>query len=237
MTRHQIHYLQHVPFEGLGAMQTYFDRHQMPTTSTKLYDSNGLKKFPSLNEFDVLVIMGGPMSVHDESLHSWLKQEKQFIQSCLHANKPILGICLGAQLLAQALEAQVSKNLYREIGWWPSQTSRNIKKTAFAKVWPKKFLAFHWHGETFSIPKDAEHLVESPACLHQGFSRFNRQIGLQFHLETTLESAQLLVEHCSDELDNSTYVQSIEKILQSSHHFDELNLFLFKLLDEWLKNI
>lgn len=182
--------------------------HQL--SSTHLYNNQSL---PSLNDFDWLIIMGGSMGVYDEETYPWLSREKEFIKKAINSGKIILGICLGAQLIADALGAKIHKNKYREIGWFNINKSLEAESTILSTAMPEQIEVFHWHGDTFDIPEGAISLARSEGCENQGFIMDDRIVGLQFHLETTLLSAQELIENCRDQLDGSLYVQSEHEIL------------------------
>jgi len=215
-----IHYLQHVPFEGLGSMDSWFRKGGHQLSSTPLYKNQAL---PDPDDLDWLVVMGGPMGVHDEFEHSWLKNEKRFIERAIKAGKIVLGVCLGAQLIADVLGARVFRNRHREIGWFPIQFSKHIEQSAFHNVFPSVVEAFHWHGDTFDIPESAILLASSEACAHQGFIVEDRILGFQFHLETTPEAAKALIENCGNELDGSRYVQGEAEILSEPGRFHPIN--------------
>ena len=225
----RIHYLQHVPFEGPAAIADWASRHQHQLTSTKLFNAD--QKLPDQADFDMLVVMGGPMGVTDTARYPWLTDEKKFIAASISSDKPVLGICLGAQLIASALGAQVKKNPNREIGWFPLLIDPALQSTSFADVFTDNMPAFHWHGDTFDPPENATRIASTEACKNQGFVIDDRVIGLQFHLETTAESAQLLIENCRNELDGSTFVQSEHEMLTDTERFSTIQAHLFRLLD------
>jgi len=227
----RIHYLQHVPFEGLGSMENFFLDHHCSITCTPLYQTEEL---PQPSQFDLLIIMGGPMGVYDEAQYPWLKTEKKFIEQAINTGKPILGICLGAQLLATVLGAKVYPNKFREIGWFELIKSEQIKNSFLDAVLPKQFDVFHWHGDTFDLPAGAKLVGSSQACTNQGFVLNEKIIGFQFHLETTPESAQNLITHCQDELDNSTFVQTPEQILAPAEKFAQINKVMNLLLEKFI---
>ena len=202
------HYLQHVPFEGLGAIETWLLNADFQITHTALYDAPIL---PSLDGIDFLIVMGGPMSVNNESEYPWLVDEKRFIGAAIRRGIPVLGICLGAQLMAATLGARVYPNSLKEIGWWPIRSVPAVEQDAF--VFPDTIEALHWHGETFDIPSGAVWLAESEGFRHQAFQYGASAIGLQFHLETTPESLRSLVENCRHELVDTPFVQSEEQML------------------------
>ncbi len=202
------HYLQHVPFEGLGSMESWLETAGYSITSTKLFES---AIFPELDQVDLVIAMGGPMSVNDEDVYPWLIPEKEFIRAAIEQGKPVLGVCLGAQLIASAMGARVYKNREIEIGWFPVQGISQDSVSLFS--FPVSTQVFHWHGETFDLPSEAKLLASSEGCVNQAFQLSSCVIGLQFHLETTPESAQGLVDNCRDELIPSKYVQTEEEIL------------------------
>ena len=225
----RIHYLQHVPFEGLGSMTSYFlDRGHL-LSSTHFYLGNPL---PSVTEFDWLIVMGGPMGVYDELQYPWLTEEKTFIRRSIDAGKFVLGICLGAQLIANSLGARVFKNPYREIGWFPIERKLNTTDSILADVFPEELEVFHWYGDTYELPKGARLLASSEACRKQGFVIDSRVIGLQFHLETSSESAAALIQNCGSELDGSQYVQSAAEMLSDESRFLKINGIMHTLLDK-----
>jgi len=202
------HYLQHVPFEGLGNIEQWLDANGYEITSTQLYESVGL---PDLNEIDLLVVMGGPMSVNDEEAYPWLVQEKQYIREAIEQGLSVLGVCLGAQLIATAMGARVYPNHEKEIGWFPVRGVATEYLSTFQ--FPASTDVFHWHGETFDLPSGAVRLASSEGCVNQAFQMGASVIGLQFHLETTPESAKEMVSNGRDELISSRYVQSEAQIL------------------------
>ena len=203
------HYLQHVPFEGLGNIESWLESVDAEITGTKFFEASVL---PGVNEVDLLIVMGGPMSVNDEVDFPWLAAEKKFIRAVIEKDRAVVGICLGAQLIASAMGAVVYPNREKEIGWFPiagAQGSDTGERFSF----PEELLVFHWHGETFALPGGAVRLARSSACENQAFQLGSRVIGLQFHLETTPSSARALVRNCRDELIESRYVQTEADIL------------------------
>lgn len=224
----RIHHLQHVPFEGLGTIESFFMKRGQQLSSTHFYLGNSL---PPIADFDWLIVMGGPMGVYDDLKFPWLKKEKDFIRESIESGKVILGICLGAQLIADALGARVFKNKYREIGWFPIVRKIDANDSDLAGVFPGTLEVFHWHGDTFEIPRGAELLASSEACRNQGFVIDNRVVGLQFHLETTVETAAALIENCRAELDGSQYVQSEAEMLSDETRFLRINTIMHALLE------
>jgi len=202
------HYFQHVPFEGLGSIEPWLLSNGYDLTGTHFFESADL---PDPAAVDLLVVMGGPMSVNDEDRFPWLVLEKQFIREIIVAGKPVLGICLGAQLIANAMGAKVFSNSVKEIGWFPIQSVDSGDGSVFN--FPPSAIVFHWHGETFDLPAGAIQLAKSAGCENQAFQLGKRVIGLQFHLETTHCMASEIASNCRDELVQAGYVQTEEEIL------------------------
>jgi GMP synthase-like glutamine amidotransferase len=223
-----IHVLQHVPFEGAGSIEEWALSKGHFLTSTRFYAQ---EPFPSLERFDLLVIMGGPMSIHDEHLYSWLKGEKWFVKQVVESGKPVLGICLGAQLLAEVLGGEVYQGQQKEIGWWPIELDEAFTRHPLGAQFARQMTVFHWHGETFTLPPGAQRIASSAACENQGFIYQDRVIALQFHLETTPYSAQSIVEHCGDELVVAPYIQGADEILETTSHYGEINNTMRQLLE------
>ena len=197
-----VHVLQHVPFEGLGSIDAWLRDRAARVTYTKFFESAAL---PDPADVDFIIALGGPMSVNDEAQLPWLRAEKEFVAAAIAANQAVLGICLGAQMIAKALGARVYPGPAKEIGWFPVFAE---PAGAVTFVFPARAMAFHWHGETFDLPAGAVHLARSAACRNQAFQFGERVIGLQFHLETTLASADSIIRHCGDELVPQPYIQT-----------------------------
>jgi len=223
----KVHFLQHVAFEGLASIEPMLLAQGHTISATHFYMEQTL---PALDEFDALIIMGGPMSIKDEAEYPWLSSEKAFIKQAIENDKNVLGICLGAQLIASILGAKVQQNPTKEIGWFPVTTTAEALKPLL----PSNLDVFHWHGETFDIPQGATALANSAACQNQGFIYQDKVIALQFHLETTQRLAKALIKHCGDELDNSQFVQSEQEILSKTERFTNINRVMHDLLTYWL---
>ncbi len=221
------HYFQHVPFEGLGSIEYWLQQQQATIGVTRFYANDAL---PNPAQVDLLIVMGGPMSINDEDDYPWLKLEKQFIRDFIASGKPVLGICLGAQLIAGAMGASVYPGEQKEIGWWPMAKTADLPDNVFH--FPAAMTVFHWHGETFDLPAGATRLASSTACRNQAFQLGRNVIGLQFHLETTPISAHDIVEHCQDELVDAAYIQSAEDILGApADNYRGINDQMNRLLD------
>jgi GMP synthase-like glutamine amidotransferase len=227
----KIHCIQHVEFETMGTIVEWIEERKHSFSTTHLYKN---RNFPTMDDFDLLVIMGGPMNIYEYEKHPWLKEEKMFIKETISAGKAVLGICLGAQLIADVLKATVSKNKYKEIGWFPVFTiKQEISETPLVKNFPEEFTAFHWHGDTFSLPEGAKQLFASEACKNQGFIYRNRVIGLQFHLEMSNMTIRNVIGNCRDELIEGKYIQNEEDMLDKNSFLAESKLLMFTLMDNF----
>ena len=227
-----IHYLQHVAFEGLGSIAEWVQQRGHTVSATRFYTADPL---PLPDAIDGLIVMGGPMSIHDEADYPWLVSEKRFIKAVIGAGKPVLGICLGGQLIANVLGAKVHKNPVKEIGWFPVEWRLEVLSAGLGESTPgmaDTTEAFHWHGETFDLPAQSEWIASSAACPNQGFLYGGKVLGLQFHLEATLSGAAALIEHCGDELVAAPFIQTAEAILAKPDRFVAINLVMRKVLDQ-----
>lgn len=195
-------FLQHVPFEGPGSIEAWLASRAAALGVTRLFANEPL---PPLEDVDFVIAGGGPMSVNDEADLPWLRAEKQFIREAIERGTPVLGICLGAQLIASSLGARVHANPVREIGWFPVHATP-VPDGCFR--FPSQCTVFHWHGETFDLPEGAVRLARSEACANQAFQIGRRAIGLQFHLETTPQSAASLIENSRHEMTPGLFVQT-----------------------------
>ena len=224
----RLHYLQHVPFEGLGSIETWAGRHGHSITVTRFHAGDAL---PSVDSFDGVVVLGGPMNIYEELKYPWLKNEKRFINGVIENGQPVLGICLGAQLVADVLGARIYQNEHREIGWFPIYKMQAAYRSVLSSFLPSAIEAFNWHGDTFDLPPGAIHLARSEACENQAFVYDERAVGLQFHLETTRNSAENLIEHCRNEIVDGPFIQTPEQILSQRAPFQQINRSMDSLLD------
>jgi len=222
----RIHILQHVPYESPGSITDWAEEKGFPVSYTRFYENGQL---PRLKDFDLLVIMGGPMNIYEKEKYPWLTLEKAFIQSCLSAEKKMLGICLGSQLLADALGARIYPNKEKEIGWFPIY--KNGKHSVLDLFPEEDITAFHWHGDTFDLPEYTEPLFRSEATKNQGFVYENRVFALQFHWEIQPGTLEQLIKHAQNDPTPGIYVQSPDRMLNHLSGFDESGNHLRDLLD------
>lgn len=224
----RLHYLQHVPFEDAAeiASWVHYRGHQM--ACTRLY---GGEPLPAQDQFDWLIVLGGPMNVYEHDEHTWLRPEKECLRQSIAGGKTMLGVCLGAQLIADVLGGPVTRNSHKEIGWHPVSLTADAHKSPLFAGWPDRFEAFHWHGDTFGIPSEAIHVASSVGCRNQAFLYTDRVVGLQFHIEYSAESIQKMLTNCSDELRAGPYVQDSDAVEAGLASLARTKVLLYSLLD------
>lgn len=225
----RMHALQHVAFEGLGHISHWIAQQGHRLSLSRLYAGEPL---PELDSFDRLVIMGGPMNIYEDERYPWLAGERAFIRRAIAAGKSAVGICLGAQLLADALGSKVYGGTHKEIGWLPIRVTEAGQQSELWQGLPTAPVVFHWHGDTFDVPAGAVHLAESAGCVSQAFVYDNRILGLQFHLESTPQTVEAMLSHCGDEVVAGQYIQSEAQIRAAdSALFASINHLLETLLN------
>lgn len=234
MSTFRVHYFQHIVGEGLGSPESWLKRYDAAVSVTEFFrlaqgDLN--IDLPNPDEVDLLIIMGGEMSVNDEDTHPWLISEKQWIRHFVELGKPVIGLCLGGQLIASCLGATVKKNHVKEIGWWPIKSRKVSPSTHDIFPFPASVTALSWHGDTFDLPEGALWLAESEACAHQAFQYSARVLGFQFHPEITPKNLTMfLSDNGYDTMTNdgnmNSYIQSPSQMLdvpdETFHHANQL---------------
>ena len=223
----KIHILQHAYFETPGFIDDWAISKGHTLTYTN-FDMAFTIPFPT--NIDLLIIMGGPMSINDEDKYSWLREEKDYISDMIDKRKKVLGICLGSQLIADAMGEKVYKNTEKEIGWFDVSKNQSTDSPLF-DVLPDKFTAFHWHGDTYDVPRGCDKLFTSDATANQAFSFKNRVFALQFHLEIKPENIDLMFENCRSDISEGDFVQSEESIIADKSHFEKNKDLIFKIMD------
>jgi GMP synthase-like glutamine amidotransferase len=222
----KVHVLQHVPFEGLASMEHWLLARGAQLSRTRFFQPD--PQLPSPEGWDLIIVMGGPMSVNDEAALPWLVAEKAFLRQAIAAGLPVLGVCLGAQLIANAQGAAVHAAPQREIGWFEIE---GLPVPAGVFAFPPQLAVFHWHGETFDLPTGAIRLARSAACENQAFQLGRRVIGLQFHLEITPAAAAVMISHGRAELTPDPYVQTESALLAApADRYDSSNRLMEQML-------
>ncbi|MCF8381013.1 MAG: type 1 glutamine amidotransferase [Bacteroidales bacterium] len=219
--------LKHVHFENPGYYLDYFDRKGFKVLIHNLYEGD----MPDLNA-DLILVLGGPMNIYEESEYPFLESEKKYLKNAIREGKKIIGVCLGSQLIADVLGSETYKNAHKEIGWFPIQKSTSNKFNFL----PDIFTAFHWHGDTFDLPDGAEVLFNSKATKNQAFLFGCDVLAMQFHLEMDEKIIRDLLHYCRADIDNSLFVMSEKDIISQCYEHSSLNKeILWNLLDHFLK--
>ena len=202
--------IEHVSPEGIGTISAYIQDLGGQLARHRQYRRQPLS-VPH-DDYDVLVVMGGPMGVHDSDQYPWLDLELRFIREAIDRGKHVLGICLGAQLIAKALGAEVRKNPCTEIGWFPVLFEDTFLDSRPGQGLDRQMDVLHWHGDTFAMPPGAIRVAGSEACTNQGFLFEGRVLGLQFHLEMGVEEADVMIKHFGHELVPEKFIQDAKEI-------------------------
>ena len=218
----------HVPYEGPGIILDWISNKGHHLNYTRFYDGNTL---PDASTVDMLIIMGGPMDVFDFHIHSWMEDEIEWVKDFIKSGKPVLGICLGAQIITAALDGEVYPGPHKEIGWHNLQFLPSLGDYKICRDLPTTHKVFHWHGDTFDIPDGATRIAGSHAFPNQGFIHGNHVVALQFHLEVTPESVRELVDNCREELVDESFIQSEKEILSEQSYFKTNQQVLLQFLD------
>ncbi|WP_348676016.1 type 1 glutamine amidotransferase [uncultured Abyssibacter sp.] len=218
-------WLQHVPYEGPGSISEWMAHRGIPFPAVALWNNEPL---PDPASLDLLVVMGGPMNVDETDAHPWLLAERRFIRDAIDAGVRVLGICLGAQLIARALGAEVRRGPRQEVGWFPIHRIAGATHPLFDDL-PDELMAYHWHGDTFDLPDGAIHIAGSQRYPNQAFAWGDHVIALQCHLETTPQSAR-------DIIDNTRFtpgpdIQSADDMLADPARFDALRSVMDAMME------
>jgi len=227
----RIHLVQHVSYYYQTNVEKWAIEKEHAVSKTFMQENEDL---PGLDEFDWLIIMGGPMDIYDAKRYPWLVKEKKFIASAIESKKIVLGICLGGQLIADTLGAKVYMNCCREIGWYPVSLTKEAKESKVFRKLPDNFTTFFWHEDGFEIPEGGKRMAVSECCMNQAFEYNDRVIGLQFHLESSPESVGNML-HCTKCMEYITgggkYIQGMEEIMEHKDFFEETYKAMHLLMD------
>lgn len=222
----RVHCLLHAEHEDTGCIEPWLRARGHAVTIARLHAGEPL---PTAADLDWLVVMGGPMNIYEHERHPWLVAEKALIADAIAQDRRVLGVCLGAQLVADVLGGPVTRNAHAEIGWFEVRGLPDLAASRAFRQFPPSFVAFHWHGDTFALPPGTRPLLASDACANQAFEHGPRVAGIQFHLEVTAANARewLALEAPAPD----RYVQDAPSILAGLDRFAENNRLMFRLLE------
>ena len=208
--------LQHIDCEDLGTIEQAMIHRGISYRYVRLFDGDPLPE--DIKNYSGLIILGGPMNVYEEDVYPYLKDEDILIKEAVKRRIPVLGICLGGQLIAKATGAKVNKGAKKEIGWYDLLLTPGGKADKVFKNSPERLTVFQWHGDTFDIPSDATHLAGSVLFPNQAFRIGDNIYGLQFHLEVTQKMISRWINEYKDELSSLDYIDP-EKIIKDTDKY------------------
>ncbi len=222
----RIHYIMHAFFETPGVIESWAKDKGFEFGGTRTYANEEL---PKSSAVDFLVVMGGPQSLLRIGEYPYLQDEINLISRVVKEGKPVIGFCLGSQLIAGALGARTQRSPEKEVGVFPIQLTQAGLSDPIFRHFPAEFDVLHWHHDMPGIPEGAVLLAQSPGCPHQAFRVGDRIYGFQFHMEPTKKSVQPLLKHAVDDLTPDNYTQTTEEILSSD--FETMNERMKFILD------
>ena len=205
----KIHYIMHADFEPIGCIEDWAYGQNHILKGSKPFKGD---KLPHVSDFDFLVIMGGPQSPLAMDKAPYLRDEIALIKEAVKADKKVLGFCLGAQLIGEALGGNTSQSPSKEVGVFPVTLTLKGQQDPLFKGFPPSFEVIHWHNDMPGATQDSELLAQSVGCPQQAYRYKHNVYGLQFHMEITNESIQELIAHCPDDLQPGSFVQSAEEL-------------------------
>lgn len=208
-TSKQILVIQHTPEETPGIVSQMMADRNLSVKTFHPWKDGILPQ--DLSPFDALLVMGGPMGVYESGRFPYLNREQEIIQTMIEANKPVAGVCLGSQLIASVLGAKVAPSPRMEIGWYRVELSQQALTSPFFKEVPSDFMAFHWHGDQFELPREATPLASSAITPCQAFSFGKKTLALLFHLEVTEDLVKQMTQDFPEDVTKGG--ESIEEII------------------------
>ena len=207
--------LQNVECEGLGSLANILTSHGYDYKIVQLAKGEGTPQ--TLENYAGLIILGGPMNVYQTGQFPFLLDTDRLIKQAININKPLLGICLGSQLIAKALNTKVYAGEKKEIGWLPISLTNQGKTDPLFNQLPSKLTVFHWHGDTFNLPSGTIHLASSNLFQNQAFRLGKTCYALQFHLEVTSEMINTWLDEYQNELDSLKEIVNPQQIQQQTN--------------------
>jgi GMP synthase (glutamine-hydrolysing) len=225
--------LQHEPHEGIGAWEPIFRGQGRKVVTKNLFAGEKVPLEEELIAFDGIVIMGGPMSANDGEKLEFIRDELKMIPQALELKIPLLGICLGSQLIAKALKSKVYSGKQKEIGWYPLQLRPSAEKDPMFGSLSSPVFMFQWHGETFDLPSGAIHLAASSLYPNQAFRYTDRIYGLQFHCEMTDAMIRDWIEKGRKEIEEAG-LEAVKILEDTPKYLPTLRHWAHSIAQKWL---
>lgn len=224
----RIHYLQHDAFEDLSSIGEWAQQkgHVLSYSRMDLLDA-----LPANDTFDWLIVMGGKMGVYETQQYPWLGEEINFISQAIDSGKTVMGICLGAQLVAAALGAGVYLNDQPEIGFYPVKFNEKASKDNIFRLFGEERIVLHIHNDTFDLPEGAILMASSAATVNQAFKYKDHVYALQFHFEVNSERVDRFILESMQALPEGKWIQSNHKVKELTKVCHENNFILWQILD------
>jgi len=222
----------HVPFEGPGTFREELDRRGLKFREINLYEGGAPK---DLDGCGGMIIMGGPMNVYEEDEYPFLKDEDRLIKEALAKKLPTIGVCLGAQLMAKAAGAKVTKGKKKEIGWYPLYTTEEAKADPVFKGLPREVEVFQWHGDTFDIPDRAVRLASSDLFPNQAFRIGDNAYAFQFHIEVTSDIIKSWIDINEELAGVNDYIDSKKVLSDTKGKIEDLGRLAKNVYEQLFK--
>jgi len=225
----RVHFISHAVFESLGAIEKWVRDRDFQLTGSMPYKGEVL---PDIKDIDFLCILGGPQSSTKIEKFPYLQDEINYIKQALDQDKYVFGVCLGAQLIGEALGAKTEQSPTKEVGVYPVTLTESGQADQLFDGFPKSFDVSHWHYDMPGIADGVEILAESKGCPRQAYRYGKKVVGTQCHFEFTLQSALRLIKNCPEDLSPGEYTQTVEEL--SKNDYCTINQRLFKILDRMI---
>ncbi|MCC7201296.1 MAG: type 1 glutamine amidotransferase [Nitrospirae bacterium] len=225
--------LQHIECEDLGTIAGVMSKRGIGYKYVRLFDGETVP--PDIGKYSGIIILGGPMNVYEEDRYPFLKDEDILIKKAVKRDLPVLGICLGSQLIAKATGARVTKGTKKEIGWYKLSLTEDSRQDNLFSALPDELVVFQWHGDTFDIPKGATRLAGSGLFPNQAYRIGRRTYGLQFHFEVTEKMINRWISEYRDELLTLDYINAGRIISGTPENIGNLNRWAGLFFDKFFE--
>lgn len=228
----KIQYIIHADFELPGIIETWANQHQFKQLFCRPFKGESI---PYSKDFDLLIVMGGPQSPLNLTESPYLKDEIVLIKQAIEADIPVLGFCLGAQLIGEALGAHTERSPFKEVGVFPIELTKDGEQDPLLKGLPSQFAVIHWHNDMPGLTAEAKVLAKSQGCPRQIICYTPLAYGFQCHPEPTKQDIEKMIHHCPDDLMPGKFVQSPATFLQ--HDFAAINQVMIHMLNNFVSSV